>query len=109
VTALNSQPWRTTKSGLRVLARVTPRSARDGIDGLADSAEGQALKVRVRAVAEDGRANRAVEAVVAEWLGIAKGRVSVVMGGKFRIKTLEICGEPAELEKLLRARLEGLK
>jgi uncharacterized protein YggU (UPF0235/DUF167 family) len=109
VTLPRSQPWRTGKSGLRVLARVTPRSAREGVDGMAESADGPALKVCVRAVPDKGEANRAVEAVVAEWLGVAKGCVSVAAGGKSRIKTLDIAGDPAALEMRLRARLEQCK
>lgn len=94
---------------MRLLARVTPKSSRDDVEGIADSPEGPALKVRVRAVADKGEANRAVEAVVAEWLGVAKGRVSVAAGGKSRIKTLDIVGEPAALESLIRGRLESLR
>jgi uncharacterized protein len=96
---------RSGKAGLEVLARVTPKSARDGIDGLMETAQGRALKVRVRAVAEDGAANRAVEEVVARWLGLAASRVTVLRGGKSRVKVLAIAGEPAEIEALVAARV----
>lgn len=99
---------RSGRAGLEVLARVTPKSARDGIDGLVETAQGQALKVRVRAVAEDGAANAAVEKAVARWLGLAGGRVSVVRGGKSRMKVLGIAGEPAEIEALVAARVAAL-
>lgn len=88
-----------------MLVRVTPKSACDEVDGMAETAQGPALKVRVRAVAEDGEANRAVERVVAEWLGIAKTSVAVSKGGKSRTKTLEILGEPDELGGKLETRL----
>ncbi|MBX9591392.1 MAG: DUF167 family protein [Hyphomonadaceae bacterium] len=90
---------------MRVLARVTPGSARDGVEGIIQTADGAALKVRVRAVAEDGKANRSVETVVAQWLGVAKTRVAVTHGGKSRIKTLDIDGDPGELETLIAARM----
>jgi uncharacterized protein YggU (UPF0235/DUF167 family) len=107
--APNSQPWRASKTGLRVLARVTPKSARDGIDGMLQTAEGPALKVRVRAVADNGEANRSVEIVVAQWLGLARTRVTVAAGGKSRIKTLDIGGEPRELEARIAGRLADLQ
>ncbi len=70
-----------------------------------ESAEGPVLKVRVRAVADKGEANRAVEAVVAHWLGVTKGCVSVVSGGKSRLKKLKVSGESDALETLIRERL----
>ena len=101
--------WRVGKSGLHVLVRVTPKSARDGVDGIMQTPEGPALKVRVRAVAENGQANRSVETAVAQWLGLARTCVTVAQGGKSRIKTLDIDGEPDELEPLLEARVAALQ
>jgi uncharacterized protein YggU (UPF0235/DUF167 family) len=94
--------------GLEVLARVTPKGGRDSVDGLVETAQGQALKVRVRAVTEDGAANAALEKVVARWLGVAGGRVRVVRGHKSRVKMLGISGAPAEIEALLAARVAAL-
>ena len=102
------QAWRPSSTGVRVLARVTPKSARDSVDGMMQTAEGPALKVRVRAVAEDGQANRSVASVVAQWLGVPKTRVTVAHGGKSRIKTLDIGGEPDELDALISARIAAL-
>ncbi len=88
--------------------RVSPRSARDGIDGLAETPEGPAVKVRVRAAPADGEANAAVAAVVAQWLGLAGSQVTVARGHKSRVKMLEIGGEPGVLEKLVAARIAAL-
>jgi uncharacterized protein len=96
---------RATAGGLEVLVRVTPKSGRDSVVGLVETAQGQALKVCVRAVAEDGAANAAAEKVVAQWLGLAGGRVTVVRGHKSRVKLLGISGAPAELEAVVAARL----
>jgi uncharacterized protein YggU (UPF0235/DUF167 family) len=60
-----------------MLVRATPKSARDGVDGLTDTPQGQALAIKVRAVPDKGEANRAVERVVAEWLGVARSSVAV--------------------------------
>jgi uncharacterized protein len=102
------QAWRAGRSGLRVLVRVTPKSARDGVGGIMQTPEGPALKVRVRAVAENGQANRSVETAVAQWLGLARTRVTVAQGGKSRIKTLDIDAAPEELEPLIAARVAAL-
>jgi uncharacterized protein len=80
----------------RIDVRVTPRGPRDAIVGWREGA----LRVSVRAVPEQGRANDAVEAVVAEALGIAAGRVRVVQGRTSRRKVLEI--EGLELEEVRR-------
>jgi uncharacterized protein len=108
VTRACDQPWRADRAGVRLLVRVTPRAGRDEIDGLAETAHGPAVAVRVRAAADKGDANRAVEAVVADWLGIAKSVVAVASGGKSRVKTLLIAGEPATLKLLMEARLGAL-
>ncbi len=89
--------------------RVTPKSSREGVDGLAETAQGPALTVRVRAAADKGEANRAVELVVADWLGVAKSSVAVAVGGKSRVKTLAVTGEPARLARLIEARLTELR
>ena len=36
-----------------------------------------------------------MELVVAEWLGVAKSSVAVAAGGKSRLKTVAVAGEPA--------------
>ena len=102
------QPWRVGAGGLAMLARVTPRARREGVGGVTATAQGPAIEVRGRAVAENGKANAAVESVVAQWLGLARTRVSVAQGAKSRVKTIAIAGTPGELEALLAARLAGL-
>jgi uncharacterized protein (TIGR00251 family) len=102
------QPWRSAKGGLMLAVRVTPKAARDGIDGLADTPQGPAVKVRVRAVPDEGKANAAVATVVAKWLGVPSAQVAVAHGHKSRVKTLEIGGDPGDLEALVAARVEAL-
>jgi uncharacterized protein YggU (UPF0235/DUF167 family) len=104
-----AQPWRTDQSGISLLVRVTPKSAREGIDGVVETAQGPALTVRVRAVAEKGEANRAVEVVVAEWLGVPKSSAAVTAGGKSRLKTVLVTGEAARLAALVETRMAKLQ
>ena len=52
-------PWRYCTDGISVALRVTPRGGRDDIDGVETLANGRTVvKVRVRAIAEGGEANR---------------------------------------------------
>jgi uncharacterized protein YggU (UPF0235/DUF167 family) len=53
---------------------------------------GDTLKVRVAAPAERGRANAAVEATVAEALGVSSACVRVVAGKTAHRKILEVVG-----------------
>ncbi|HPF24467.1 MAG TPA: DUF167 family protein [Hyphomonas sp.] len=87
----------------RLAVRVQPKGSADRVeDWGTDDAGRRFLKVRVRAVPEDGKANAAVESVIAKWLGVPKSAVRVVTGGKTRLKGLEIEGPPD-----LAARLSG--
>ena len=58
--------------------------------------------MRVRAVPEDGKANAAVEKLLAKRLGLPKSAVRVVTGGKNRLKGLEIDGPPDLADELAR-------
>jgi uncharacterized protein len=101
-------PWRPAKAGLLLDVRVTPKAARDGVEGLADTPGGPAVKVRVRALPDQGEANAAVETVVAKWLGLPARQVAVARGHKSRVKTLQIGGEPGAIEALVAAHVDAL-
>ena len=109
MTPSSPRPWRSGPAGIKVLVRVSPKSTREGVEGLVETAQGAALTVRVRAVAEKGEANRAVEKVIAVWIGVAKGSVAVAAGGKSRVKTVQIAGEPAKLAELIEAQIAKLR
>lgn len=96
-------PWRYSTQGLRVALRVTPRGGRDEIDGVETLADGRCvLKVRVRAVADGGEANRAVTELLARALGVPKARVRILSGATSRLKQVAIDGDPARLGESLR-------
>ena len=100
-------PWIAAPGGLKLRVRLTPKSRRDAVDGVEDTAEGPALKVHVRAVPEKGKANAALVATVADWLDVPTSTIEVVVGGKSRNKTLAIAGEQGRLSTLIAVRLGG--
>lgn len=96
-------PWRYSTEGVSVALRVTPRGGRDSIDGLEALATGRiVLKVRVRAIAGGGEANRAVAELLAKALGVPKARVRILSGTTSRFKQIAVDGEPRKLGEALR-------
>jgi hypothetical protein len=78
-----------------------PRANANRIDGVVDGE----LRIRVTAPPVEGAANAALERVIADALGLAKGNVRLAAGATNRHKVIEIEGiEPT----VLRARWPGL-
>jgi hypothetical protein len=102
-------PWRPGAGGVIVRVRLTPKSSTDAIDGLEQTAEGPALKARVRALPSDGDANAALLKLLAKWLGVAKSTLRLAQGGKSRVKTVEIADKTGDIEARLSERLAGLE
>jgi len=95
--------WRISTTGVSLSLRVTPRGGRDDIDGIETLSDGKSvLKVRVRAIADGGEANRAVAALLAKALGVPKSSVKLLSGATSRIKQVAIDGDPAGLDDALR-------
>jgi uncharacterized protein (TIGR00251 family) len=98
------EPWRSSITGVSVSLRVTPRGGRDDIDGIETLSDGRRIvKVRVRAVANDGVANRAVLELLANALGVPKSNVKLLSGATSRIKQVAVDGDPAKLCESLRS------
>jgi uncharacterized protein len=96
-------PWRYSTEGISVALRVTPRGGRDELDGVETLANGRTVvKVRVRAIAEGGEANRAVMELLAKALGVSKARVRVLSGTTSRLKQVAVGGDPQKLGEILR-------
>jgi uncharacterized protein (TIGR00251 family) len=97
-------PVRPVADGVRVSLRVTPRSGRDAVRGLAADAEGRTcVKLSVTAAPEDGKANAAVVALLAKAWRVPKSALSVVAGATDRSKVLHVAGDPADLAARLDA------
>jgi uncharacterized protein (TIGR00251 family) len=99
---------RRSRDGVIIPVRLTPKSSRDEVVGLEDHGGEIVLKARVRAVPEAGRANSALEALIAKWLGLPPSTVTVVHGGKSRLKQVAVAGDSEALSRLIAERLAKL-
>jgi len=96
--------WRVANDAVLVEVRLTPKSSVDRIEGPEAGADGHLhLRARVRAVPEDGKANKALTAMLAKAVGVPKSSVAVVAGHTSRAKTLRIEGDPTALTAVLSA------
>lgn len=73
---------------MKLGVKVTPSAPRDGISGWL----GDALKVRVKAPPERGKANAALEKLLAEALAVDAECVRVVIGHGSPRKVVEVSG-----------------
>jgi uncharacterized protein YggU (UPF0235/DUF167 family) len=79
--------------------RLTPKSSRDEIGGLDRLADGRMiLKVRVRALPQDGEANEALLRLIAKALHIPQASVRIEAGASGRVKTLSLAGDTNVLQ-----------
>lgn len=102
------EPWRPSIGGMRVSLRVTPRGGRDAIEGKETLSDGRAVvKVRVRAIADDGEANRAVMKLLAQALRVPQASVRIASGATSRLKQVEISGDAQTLHEKLAAACEA--
>ena len=81
-----------TPEGVRLRIKVRARARKEGIAGVV----GSAVKVSVNAPAIEGRANRAVIALLAKQLKVPRGSVKIAAGERSAKKTVLVAGLTAE-------------
>jgi uncharacterized protein len=96
---------RRVDAGIMVPVRLTPNSGRDEIVGVEAFGGETVLTARVRAVPEGGKANAALEKLIASRLNLPPSRVKVAKGGASRMKQVLIEGDAEALARLIEARL----
>jgi hypothetical protein len=103
-------PWSQRGETLLLLSvRLTPKSARDAIEGIIRLSDGKpVLQVRVRAVPEAGAANEALIRVLAKALRVPARSIRLDSGTTSRTKILALTGDLAAIEAGL-SRLTGSK
>ena len=75
-------------SGINILVKVLPRSSKNQIIG----EEQGVFKVKLIAPPVEGRANKALQKLLAKRLGVPKGDIRIVSGERSRIKSINIAG-----------------
>lgn len=69
----------------KLALKVTPKAKKEGLEGMNEAGE---LVVKVRAVPEDGKANDAVIAIIAQAFGLPKSSLSIARGTASRHKII---------------------
>lgn len=95
--------WRIAGGGVAVAVKVQPRARRPGLHGMVPDTDGERLAIAVREPAEDGRANKAACAALAEAIGVPPSSVEVTAGATARRKTLRVSGDTAAIAARLAA------
>lgn len=101
MTEATSRPWRTGKGCVIVRVRLTPKSGKDAIDGVRETAAGPAFAARVRAPPRDDEANGALVRLLAGRLGVPSRAVHVTGAHKARVKSCTVEGGGRDLERRL--------
>jgi uncharacterized protein YggU (UPF0235/DUF167 family) len=73
--------------GAEIAVRVTPKASRNRV-----VAEAGAIRVHVTVVPEGGRANAAVQKLLASALGVPKTRLALIRGHTARDKVFRVLG-----------------
>ena len=101
-------PLRRSRDGVILAVRLTPKSSRDEVVGIEYHGGERVLRARVRAIPEGGRANAALETLIARWLGVPPSTVGVAHGGKSRLKQVAVAGDAETLSRLIAERVAEL-
>ena len=97
-----THPWQAAGDHVRLAVRLTPNGGRDAVDGIDLDANGETrLKMRVSAVPEKGKANKAMIAALAKALGLPKSALELLSGDTARQKILRIDGDPQDIVQRL--------
>ncbi len=97
-------PWSARGDALVLRVRLSPKSAADRIEGIDHLSDATAvLKVRVRALPQDGEANEALLRLLAKSLGIGTSMLHLESGATARVKVVAIAGDAAAIEARLSA------
>jgi uncharacterized protein (TIGR00251 family) len=100
--------YRAVPEGISLTVRLTPKSARDSIDGprrLSDG--GEVLQVRVRAPPAENEANAALIALLAKALHVPKSAIVIVSGHSARLKRVKVDGNTEILAKEIERWIES--
>jgi uncharacterized protein (TIGR00251 family) len=102
-------PFTAVADGIRARVRLTPKAARDRIQGVVRDADGMAaLKVAVTAPPEKGKANVALVKLLAREWRVPKSDLTLIAGHRDRRKVVHLTGDPDRLAAALADWLAGI-
>ena len=97
-------PFQPERDGVRIAVRLTPKAARDAVEGVRPAAGGSPrLAVKVTAAPDRGKANQALLRLLAETWRLPASRLALVAGATDRNKTVRLAGAPDALMAKLEA------
>ena len=100
------KPYTAVPDGVRLALRLTPRAARNSVDGIVSDADGRPLlKLRLVAPPVEGAANEALIAFLAKTLSLRNADITIRSGDTGRIKILHLAGDSAAILRKLDALL----
>ena len=100
-------PYAAVPGGVRLALRLTPRAARNGVDGIVSDVDGRPLlKLRLVAPPVEGAANEALIAFLAKTLSLRKADIVIRSGETGRVKILHLAGDSAAILRKLDALLD---
>lgn len=95
---MSAKPYSAIPEGVRLAVRLTPRAARNGVDGVVLGGDGRPLmQIRLTAPPVEGAANAALVAFLSDTLDLHKKDVAIRSGQKGRLKIVELRGDSAML------------
>ena len=101
---------RPVPGGMALVVRVTPNAAADRIVGVEVRDDGvTVLGIRVTAVPDKGRANKAVISLLAKKMGLPKSAITIEAGATARLKRLTLAGDYDTLATRLAGILSDLQ
>ncbi len=107
---MNDVPWQPHPNGVALRVRVTPNASANRVDGCEERADGQCwLKVKITAVPEKGKANKALIKWLAKYLGYAQRDFELIRGETGRTKTVLIAGEANAVIKDLKRKFAAFQ
>ena len=96
--------YRVVPGGVVLAVRLTPRAARDAVDGIGRLSDGREVAVvHIRAVPSEGAANTSLVGLLAKTLRVPKSAVRIVAGGAARLKQVRIDGDTKALSAMIDA------
>ena len=97
------------ENGVRLVIKAKPGSSRAREPRIVPLADGKrAVEIAVAAAPEDGKANKAIIAYLAEEWSIRKDALSIKSGAASRLKVIEVMGDPVALYATISAWLQKL-